>query len=103
MTYLVSTLQEVADQRVPEELMTLAMQNSRFRHSRQKHGGRRGGGGGGGRGRGRGSGESGGFRVRVRPGLGATKEVRRQQKVCNLYSSCMAARHESHCWHISVI
>jgi len=28
----------VADQRVPEELMTVAMQNSRFRHMRQKHG-----------------------------------------------------------------
>ncbi len=63
----------MADQRVPDELMGVAMQNPRFQHIRQKHGHRdRKGLGSRDRkeGRGRGSGN-----YRVRPGLGASSEV----------------------------
>ena len=54
--------------------MALATQNPRFRHSRQKHGGRRGGvAKGGGKGHHGGGGE--GRTRRARPGLGATDVV----------------------------
>ena len=59
---------------MPDELMAVAMQNSRFRHMRQKHGHRdRRGLGSTDRKEGRGRG-SGGYRAR--PGLGASSEVR---------------------------
>lgn len=72
---LVCCAQEVADQHVSEELLGVAMQNPRFRRTRQKYGGRGGrgaGGGGGERREGRGRGAGG---YRVRPGLGASAEV----------------------------
>ena len=65
--------QEVADQRVPDELMALAMQNPRFRRSRQKHQKKIGMTGKGGKREGKGRGSGGNYRVR--PGLGATSEV----------------------------
>lgn len=59
-------VQETAGQIVPDSLVQLAMQNLRFRKSRQCHDHRRGRGGGGG---------SGAGRRRERLGLGASKEA----------------------------
>ena len=58
--------------------MSIAMQNPRFRRSRQKHGGRRGvAGQGEARKGGKGRGSGGSRTYRVRPGLGATSEVKK--------------------------
>ena len=74
----------MADQRVPDELLQIAMQNPYFKRSRQKSGGRGrhsggggggSGGGGGGGAKGRGYGGGAGGRAKLRPGLGATTEV----------------------------